>query len=347
MFYDCCIFGSQQDVEQLLAAFHTNRTIMDLTIVKIGYVNGWALGACLSALLLNMPNLQRLAFSVGDSFVHFGVYGFRALQPGLRVNTTLKELDLSYCYATNKGLRLLADALVGNTTMTVLDITANEIDTNGLTDIMRILASTCLKTLLGYDNRMEASRATEVLNFLKVLGNNTSIQELQISGLETEHHDFAMFVCARNKSLSHAELLLARLSLPQHQQQHHHLPPHHQPRTHGSTTISTCTTTTTSLMWMKLYHRAIAKFTEGEDVGGGDDVDVEGEDIGDEDDGSPEGEDVWGEDDGDMVPGHDNTAGSSAIFKLFQARPALLEKRLKRPPLTTVAIAVETDRCNF
>ena len=35
-----------------------------------------------------------------------------------------------------------------------------------------------------------------------------------------------------------------------------------------------------------------------------------------------------------------NNAGASAIFKLFTARPQLLEKRLKRPPPTAVAAAV-------
>jgi hypothetical protein len=42
-----------------------------------------------------------------------------------------------------------------------------------------------------------------------------------------------------------------------------------------------------------------------------------------------------------MVP---NNAGASAIFKLFQARPALLEKRLKRPAATAVVVSQEQRR---
>jgi hypothetical protein len=37
------------------------------------------------------------------------------------------------------------------------------------------------------------------------------------------------------------------------------------------------------------------------------------------------------------VGNRNNATGASAIFKLFQARPALLEKRIKRPPAATAA----------
>jgi hypothetical protein len=37
--------------------------------------------------------------------------------------------------------------------------------------------------------------------------------------------------------------------------------------------------------------------------------------------------------------GRSNNAGASAIFKLFQVRPALLEKRIERPPIAAAAAA--------
>jgi hypothetical protein len=55
-----CNFGSQEDASKLLPAFHTNRTITDLTIHQIRNLEGTAMGNSLSSLLQNMLQLQRL-----------------------------------------------------------------------------------------------------------------------------------------------------------------------------------------------------------------------------------------------------------------------------------------------
>jgi hypothetical protein len=85
----------------------------------------------------------------------------------------------------------------------------------------------------------------------------------------------------RNRQLNNVHLLLAPLSLRQH-----------QPPPTGTTTIT---------MWIKTCLKAITKFA--------------------------------------TVPNH---AGASAIFKLFQARPALLETRIKRPA-AAATITVSQD----
>jgi hypothetical protein len=178
------------------------------------------------------------------------------MQPGLRVNRTLKELILSECQMTNEGIRLLADALVGNTTMGMLDI-SNNLICNGQADIMRVLESTRLQTLLFHDNPMTSCTKDEVHSFLTILGKMGTIQELQMSWmLRRDHNDFAKFVCARNKSLSLAELLLAPPPSLRPQQRPHP----HRPTPNGSTTSNM-----TKTMWMKKCHRAIVKFAANND----------------------------------------------------------------------------------
>lgn len=107
--------------------------------------------------------------------------------------------------------------------------------------------------------------------FIPALRQNTSLQVLpgishdghpRLSGIAVAMNT----ILTRNRSLNQVGLLLA---------------PPPQP--------------TTSMMFLKIWHKAIVKFA--------------------------------------MVP---NNAGCSAIYKLFQARPALLEKRIKRPAPASV-----------
>ena len=56
-----CNFGNQQDASQLLAAFHTNRTVTHLKIAfGVANLQDAALGRSLAEILQNMPQLQRL-----------------------------------------------------------------------------------------------------------------------------------------------------------------------------------------------------------------------------------------------------------------------------------------------
>jgi hypothetical protein len=58
-----CFFGTAEDAAQLLAAFQTNRSVTDLSIRFILKLSGATLGSCLSTLMQNMPQLQRLICS--------------------------------------------------------------------------------------------------------------------------------------------------------------------------------------------------------------------------------------------------------------------------------------------
>jgi Leucine Rich repeat len=138
-----CNFGSEQEASRLLVAFQTNTTVTDLTFYGIRNLDGAVYGNCISGLLLNMPQLQRL-----ELFHDLDTEAIRALQPGLRTTNrnNLTILDLSYSRMRDEGLHVLVDALVGNTTIKELNISRNRITSNGgLDDITRLLESTQLQ----------------------------------------------------------------------------------------------------------------------------------------------------------------------------------------------------------
>jgi Leucine Rich repeat len=299
-----CSFGSQDDASQLLAAFHTNRTVTDLRFHRNHNIEGGAaLGNALSALLQNTSQLQRLNCERSNHWFHSE--GVRALQPGLRVNRTLKELDLYLCNLRDTGVHLLADALVdGNTAIQVLDICGNDITANGLVPITRMIESMAqLETLSFFYNHMVNCSQDDMRHFAAVLGNNSTIKKLRVSWDFTISQElFGIFVCTRNQHLAHVDMLLAPLLLlPQRHRTATPPPPRPHPRNGMSTKATTATTTTAAVvvvattMWRKTCHKAIAKFAQ--------------------------------------------EAGASAIFKLFRTRPALLEKRLERPPSAAAVAA--------
>jgi hypothetical protein len=63
------------------------------------------------------------------------VEGVSSLQRGLLSNRTLKQLILFHCQLGDEGIRVLANGLVGNVNIEVLDINDNDITPLGLADI--------------------------------------------------------------------------------------------------------------------------------------------------------------------------------------------------------------------
>jgi Leucine Rich repeat len=143
-----CDFGTAQEALHLVSAFESNRTISDLTFSGIVNLEGTAaLGNALCGLLQQQnASLQRLKYR--GSMLDAGIV---ALQPGLSTNQTLKELSLPFCGIGNEGMRLLTDALVGSTTLLVLDIRNNRI--TSIVDITRLIDSTRLETIDAGGNR--------------------------------------------------------------------------------------------------------------------------------------------------------------------------------------------------
>jgi Leucine Rich repeat len=266
---DGCDFGTTENASQLFAAFHTNRTVTDINIYYgVANLSGAALGNCVYGLLQNMPQLQSLNLYC----TRLRLATIHAFQPALRANRTLKELHLGSCDLGADGIRLLADTLVGNNTLELLNVRNNNITSACLVDITRMIESTQLKNIdfFFHRNNIFYDEAA-IQDFVSALQQkNSSVQEMPMSTEATRASINNSL--ARNRQLNHVALLL----VPQPP-----LPPSLQYHRNAGTIM------------LQISHYAIAKFA------------------------------------GTVVP---NNAGASAIFKLFQARPALLEKRrIQRP----------------
>jgi hypothetical protein len=169
-----CDFGTAQEASLLLAAFRTNRTVTDLCIKGIDKLRGAAFGNSLSGLLQNMSQLERL----DSAFCDWDGLTLRALLPGLRSNRTLKQLTLTGWWLRDEGMRLCADALVGNTTMEVMGFRYNYLTSNGLDDIMRMIESMPrLHTItIEEDNNSVFNNVDSAWRFVARLIKNTTIQ---------------------------------------------------------------------------------------------------------------------------------------------------------------------------
>jgi Leucine Rich repeat len=291
-------FGSQEEnLSQLLSAFHTNRTITDLTICGCLSTEqeGAMLTPCISDLMQNMPHLQRLHCS----YSMLPLEGVRAFQPVLRANRTLKQLHLEHCYLGDEGTRLFADALVGNTTMDALNLRTNCITSAGLAEITRLLVSTQLKTIKMFNNIDIFKDQDATQHFVSTLQQKkSSVQDLPDIEYDNfrrnvpdddEDSKIAMFASIKNNLVRNQQLNRVNFLLtpPQHQkQQQRQQQQQQQQQQHRNSGIT---------MMLKVLHQALTKFATT------------------------------------VTLPSNHATGASAIFKLFQARPSLLEKRLKRP----------------
>jgi hypothetical protein len=231
----CKLGSGEADVSQLLAAFHTNRTVTDIEIHGISNLHGVSLGSCLSGLLKNMPQLQRLNCYSNDMRLE----GVRAFQVALRANRTLKQLHLVRCLLGDDCIRLIVDALVGNTIMDALNIRSNYITSACLDDIRRLLESTQLKTINFWNYRGIFNDQDATQRFVSTLEQKkSSVQELPMifrQDLPAGDSRAATYASIqnslkRNQQLNHVASLLLLSSPPPrplqmataagHQQQH-------------------------------------------------------------------------------------------------------------------------------
>jgi Ran GTPase-activating protein (RanGAP) involved in mRNA processing and transport len=140
-----CNFGTAQEESQLYAAFHTNRTVTDLEVSNglLRFAAHAVPGAYLPGWMQNIPQLRRLWCT--NQLLTTDVV--RAFQPALQANRNLRELNLRHGSIRDDCIRLLADALVGNPIIEILDILANAITCVGLDDITRLIMSTHIKSI--------------------------------------------------------------------------------------------------------------------------------------------------------------------------------------------------------
>jgi Leucine Rich repeat len=130
----------------------------------------------------------------------------------LSTHKFVKKLNISYCYLGDEGICFIADGLVGNTTIEVLDIGMNCISSYGLVYITRLVKPKRLKTIdLGeFHYIFNDDNTTMTLDFVATFVENATIEELtNIDEYELPGPQHAVLitttsiVCARNKCLNH------------------------------------------------------------------------------------------------------------------------------------------------
>jgi Leucine Rich repeat len=89
-------------------------------------------------------------------------------------------LRLYLCQLRDEGIRLLADALVGNTTIEILDIGNNGITFNGLDDITRLLEPMRLHTISLEGNMYVFGMEASTQRFTRVLSRHDFLKELNL-----------------------------------------------------------------------------------------------------------------------------------------------------------------------
>jgi Leucine Rich repeat len=173
--------------------------VADLAVHRItNLIVGAALGNLLSGLLRNMPQLQRWDCESN----HLCAEGVRSFQPVLRTNRTLRKLNLSRCQVDDFGIRLIADALVGNTTMDTLDVSLNLIIDVGLADITHMIEPTQLKMIRLFYNPGLFNNRDATQQFVSTLEQKKSrVQELPIIDeyeLYADNSYISMFASIQN-----------------------------------------------------------------------------------------------------------------------------------------------------
>jgi hypothetical protein len=275
------------------------------------------------------------------------------MQPGLRVNRSLKILALSACSLRGEGLHLLAEALVGNATLEALDISVNSITSNGIDDIIQLLESTQLKDI-DYDDDNATQRFAHVVSrneivkrlafclgssrhraAARMIFNALALDEIHVAGMSSHGARVISLVLEslpRMKGLK--RLCLHRLDFLKCLKDPSFLPTlcknenlqampamelydedliKHQAAVAAVKNVVTRNlnlSRATSLLELQphtrgpignksgLWHTAFAKFTSGRD--------------------------------------HGACSGASAIFKILHTRPAIFEKKLRRPTAPNV-----------
>jgi hypothetical protein len=188
--FDDCNFGTPEQAAHLFTVFHTNTTVTRM-VIKGG---ASAPGSSLAGLMLNMPQLQEVVYMNGT----LSTADVRAFQPVLRENRNLKKLKLfasGSMYRHRRaggirddGIRLIADALVGNTTMKVLDIGWNGITHVGLDAVTRILESAQLESISLRQNPGIFNDEARTQRFSRILSRHDFLKGLDLCecGLENK-----------------------------------------------------------------------------------------------------------------------------------------------------------------
>jgi hypothetical protein len=151
------------------------------------------------------------------SFVDYDLAGGKAgvLLRSLRNNNTVQELQLSNCQLTDADLCILADALDGNTTLNMLDLSHNlNFSAVGVGYIIKILTSTQVKKIkfgLNDGAVFNDKKGLAAQRLAHVLRENTCLQSLELDVRSLPSRAAVMLFQALEFNITLQELLFPRL----------------------------------------------------------------------------------------------------------------------------------------
>ena len=160
----------------------TNKTIKILDLYSSSLTGGIKQ---VSDSLFNNKTLEQLVLSDVTDITDEDITHLSTM---LSSNTTLKELDLSYCNITDNGVRYICEGLTKNQTLTMLNIGGNHqitsVSTNTIADLIQ--TTTSLTELdLDYTSLNNDDIKTICTSFNK----NTTIRKLYLS---RQHKEYCM-----------------------------------------------------------------------------------------------------------------------------------------------------------
>lgn len=198
-------FGSEEDASRILAAFEANTSVTELSIYNIEHLADDACGRCIAGLLQNNHHLQRLHI-LGFALRNAGI---RVILPALQTNRCLKDLNLWNCELGDEEFRLIADALFGNTQLDILDVGSNQVSSNGLDHITRLLEFSQLKHIgITHCGESVFNDEDTVRRFTRVLSRHNFLTKLDLSTHDLRGPVLAMILQAFERTARLEELHL-------------------------------------------------------------------------------------------------------------------------------------------
>ena len=123
--------------------------------------------------ILNIPELILYHMQLTDTQI-------KALAEALKINTTLRELNLSKNFISDEGGKALAEALKINTTLTKLNLSKNSIGNQGASAIAEALKTNTTLTTLDFSwNYIDIKGAKKLVEAMKI---NTTLTTLYLKG---------------------------------------------------------------------------------------------------------------------------------------------------------------------
>ena len=167
----------------LSKALEINRTLTKLSMVNCNLKINEANGQALATMLKTNRSLQVLNLARNPEI---GDQGAMYLAEGLKLNCTLKKLNISDCGISSEGVNNIAHALTINKTLQNLDVEGNEITDAGVVCLAKALKANVSLTNL---NLARCGMTDESLSVLGTcLAENRSIKTLRIGQQQVQSY---------------------------------------------------------------------------------------------------------------------------------------------------------------